>query len=86
MSSVLTVRVADDMKNQMDALAEATGRTRSWIAAEAIRQYVDSESWQVAEIKKALIEADAGDFADPEEVKRVFSKYSPANRGTPNAD
>lgn len=85
MSSVLTVRVADDMKDQMDALAEATGRTRSWIAAEAIRQYVDSESWQVAEIKRALIEADAGDFAEDEEMERVFAMWSPAHRDQTNA-
>lgn len=80
MSSVLTVRVPDDMKYQMDALAEATGRTRSWIAAEAIRQYVDSESWQIGEIRKALKEADAGDFVEDEEMERVFNKWSPEGR------
>ncbi|MDO9227417.1 MAG: CopG family ribbon-helix-helix protein [Pseudomonadota bacterium] len=80
MSSVLTVRVPDDMKYQMDALAEATGRTRSWIAAEAIRQYVDSESWQIGEIRKALVEADAGDFVEDEEMERVFNKWSPEGR------
>lgn len=85
MSSVLTVRVADEMKYQMDALAEATGRTRSWIAAEAIRQYVVNESWQVEEIKQALVEADAGDFATDAEMERVLTKYSPANRGGANA-
>lgn len=85
MSSVLTVRVPDEMKYQMDALAEATGRTRSWIAAEAIRQYVDSESWQIGEIRKALEEADAGDFVEDEEMERVFNKWSPARRGDANA-
>lgn len=82
MSSVLTVRVADEMKYQMDALAEATGRTRSWIAAEAIRQYVVNESWQVEEIKQALVEADAGEFVSDEEMEQVFNKWSPT-RGEP---
>ncbi|MDP2431009.1 MAG: CopG family ribbon-helix-helix protein [Pseudomonadota bacterium] len=80
MSSVLTVRVTDDMKYQMDSLAEATGRTRSWIAAEAIRQYVDSESWQIGEIRKALEEADAGEFVSEEEMEQVFNKWSPEGR------
>lgn len=83
MSSVLTVRVTDDMKYQMDSLAEATGRTRSWIAAEAIRQYVDSESWQIGEIRKALVEADAGEFVSEEEMEQVFNKWSP--EGSANA-
>lgn len=85
MSSVLTVRVTDDMKYQMDALAEATGRTRSWIAAEAIRQYVVAEGWQVEEIRKALVEADAGDFADDAEMDRVFNKWSAAAQAGSNA-
>lgn len=84
MSSVLTVRVTDDMKDQMDVLAEATGRTRSWIAAEAIRQYMESESWQIGEIRNALVEADAGDFVEDEEMERVFNKWSPEGRA--NAD
>ncbi len=80
MSSVLTVRVTDEMKDQMDALAGATGRSRSWIAAEAIRQYVVNEGWQVAEIRQALVEADAGDFVEDEEMERVFNKWSPEGR------
>ncbi|MDD5390992.1 MAG: CopG family ribbon-helix-helix protein [Gallionellaceae bacterium] len=84
MSSVLTVRVTDEMKDQMDALAGATGRSRSWIAAEAIRQYVVNEGWQVAEIRKALVEADAGEFVSEEEMQRVFNKWSPEGRA--NAD
>lgn len=84
MSSVLTVRVPDEMKYQMDSLAEVTGRTRSWIAAEAIRQYMETESWQIGEIRKALAEADAGEFVSEEEMEQVFNKWSPeggANAG-----
>jgi len=76
MSSVLTIRVTEEVKDQMDMLAEATGRTRSWIAFEAIKQYLDIESWQISELKKALAEADAGDFASDEEVEQVMRKWS----------
>ncbi len=86
MSSVLTVRVTDEMKYQMDSLAGVTGRTRSWIAAEAIKQYLETESWQIGEIKKALVEADAGEFVSEEEMEQVFNKLAPENRGGSNAD
>jgi len=76
MSSVLTVRVADEVKDQMDVLAEVTGRTRSWIASEAIKQYLDIESWQISELKNALAEADAGDFASDEELEQLMRKWS----------
>ncbi len=45
-------------------------------AAEAIAEYVDLNAWQVAEIEKAIEEADAGDFADEKEVAETFSKWS----------
>ncbi|MBV8773106.1 MAG: hypothetical protein JO166_12380 [Deltaproteobacteria bacterium] len=40
------------------------GRSRSYLAAKAIRAYVDLTKRQIAEIKAALNEADAGDFAN----------------------
>jgi RHH-type rel operon transcriptional repressor/antitoxin RelB len=50
-------------------------RTKSYLAAQAIRTYVELNEWQIAEIKTALKEADAGDFATPEEVESVFNKW-----------
>ncbi len=45
------------------------------IPTEAIRTYIDLNEWQIAEIKAALKEADAGDFATPEEVEKVMNKW-----------
>ena len=71
----LNLRIADDMKRQLDALAEATGRNKSFLAVEAIRDYLQREAWQVAEIRLAVLEADAGDFADETEVQAVRDKW-----------
>lgn len=71
----LNLRIADDLKRQLDALAEATGRNKSFLAVEAIRAYLQQEAWQVAEIRQALQEADAGDFADATEVQAVRDKW-----------
>ena len=38
--------------------------------------YVDIESWQIAEIKQAITEADAGDFASDEEFNAVLIKHA----------
>ena len=71
----LNLRIADDMKQQLDALAEATGRNKSFLAVEAIRDYLQREAWQVAEIRQAIQEADAGDFADETEMQAVRDKW-----------
>jgi predicted transcriptional regulator len=34
-----------------------------------------SDSWAIQDIKNGIAEADARDFASPEEVRRVFAKY-----------
>ena len=63
MSTTMTVRLENDVKDRLDALAEATQRSKSFLAAEAIRSYVENNEWQIGEIQAALKEADAGDFA-----------------------
>lgn len=74
MSVIVTARIPEATSTKVDALASAMGRTKSWIATEAIRRYVEVESWQVAEIKEALKEADAGDFATPAEAARIIKR------------
>lgn len=74
-STVLTIRVSPDTKDQLDKLAQATKRSKSFLAAEALERYLEVEAWQVAEIKKALREADAGDFASEEDLAAVMKKY-----------
>jgi predicted transcriptional regulator len=70
-STTITVRIGKDVKERLDALAESTRRSKSYLAAEAIAQYVDTNAWQVAQIKDAIREADAGGpFISHEEVKR----------------
>ena len=75
-SITLTLRVDADLKKRLGKLARATRRTRSFLAAEAIRDYVKLNEWQVGEIEKAIQEADRGDFASDKEVKRVFKKWA----------
>jgi RHH-type rel operon transcriptional repressor/antitoxin RelB len=74
-NAVLAIRVPEEVKRKLDLLAQATGRTRSFLALDAIRCYVDAEAWQIREIKKAVREADKGDFASPTQVKKIFSKW-----------
>jgi predicted transcriptional regulator len=75
-SKVLTLRLEPKLTKQLDKLAEATQRSRSFLIAEAVREYIALNEWQIAETRKALAEADRGDFASDEEVKKTFQKRS----------
>ncbi len=75
MSTTMTIRLEDEVKNRLDVLAEATQRSKSFLAAEAIKAYVESNEWQIAEIQTALIETDAGDFASDGDVADLALKW-----------
>ena len=65
MDTMLNVRVPPEVKDMLDKLAEATGRSKTTLAVEALREYLKEQAWQVAEIQEAIKEADRGDFAPP---------------------
>jgi RHH-type transcriptional regulator, rel operon repressor / antitoxin RelB len=75
MSTTMTVRLEEDVKDRLDLLAEATQRSKSFLAAEAIREFIENNEWQIAEIKAAIKEADAGDFASDKEVAALGKKW-----------
>ena len=75
-SSVLTLRLDSKLKGQLDRLSKATNRSRSFVAAEAIREYVALNNWQIEETIKAIAEADRGDFATDKEVERALTKWT----------
>ena len=75
MSTTMTIRIEDEVKDRLDRLAESTQRSKSFLAAEAIREYVANNEWQVTEIRKALKESDAGDFATEKDVAALARKW-----------
>lgn len=73
--SMMSMRLPDELTNQLDKLAAATGRTKSFLAGQAIRDFVERESWQIAEITQAITEADNGEFASDEEINNISAKW-----------
>ncbi|MFA5371343.1 MAG: CopG family ribbon-helix-helix protein [Sideroxydans sp.] len=73
--AMMSMRLPDDLTNQLDVLANATGRSKTFLAGQAIRDYIDRESWQIAEITQAISEADNGDFATVDEMNSIGAKW-----------
>lgn len=75
-SSVLTLRLDPKLKKQLDRLSRAMSRSRSFVAAEAIREFVALNDWQIEEVRKGVAEADRGDFASDKDVERTVRKWT----------
>ncbi|HTE35026.1 MAG TPA: CopG family ribbon-helix-helix protein [Reyranella sp.] len=79
--SAFTVRLPDEVTKKLDALAAKLDRSRSYVAAQAIGDFVDREEWQLADIEAGLREADRGDFATDAEVTATIAKYTRRRQG-----
>jgi RHH-type rel operon transcriptional repressor/antitoxin RelB len=74
-SATFTIRVDSNVKRRLERLAKSTGRSRSFIAAEAIGSYLDVNEWQVAGIKRAIEAMDQGDGIPHERVKEWIASW-----------
>ncbi len=68
-STTFTVRVDAAVKKRLEKLAKSTGRTRSFLAAEALAEYLDVNEWQVAGIRKAMDSLERGDGVPHDQMK-----------------
>jgi len=75
MSTTMTIRLEPELKQRLDQLAEATHRSKSFLAVEALRDFIELNEWQIQEIKSALKEADEGDFASDQAVSKTLGKW-----------
>ena len=74
-AKTINVRLPEALYNQIEELAKATARTKSFLTIDALTNYVQRESWQIRDIHEGVAEADAGEFATEDQVKAVFEKY-----------
>lgn len=70
MSQTVSIRLTEDVLEDLDRLAKITDRSRAWLMGHAVEQYVEHEAWQVEAIQKTLSKVQSGEakFAGNEEV------------------
>ncbi len=73
--SPLSVDLEPEVERNLDALAAKTRRTRADLAAEAIANFVATQSWQIKEIEQAVKEADEGAFLTEDEIEAAVRRW-----------
>ena len=83
MGQTVSIRLDDDTLKQLDMMAKAADRSRAWLMAQAVKQYVAHESWQIDAIKKSLAKLADGSarFAEHEDVAAWLSSWGTDNEG-----
>lgn len=78
-STTFTVRVETGVRKRLERLAKSTGRSRSFLAAEAINEYLETNEWQVAGIKRAIASLDRGEGIPHDSVKDWVDSWGSIN-------
>jgi predicted transcriptional regulator len=83
-SETLSIRLDANTKKRLDALAKSSKRSKSFLAAEAISAYVESEEWQLHEIREAIADIDQGRETKHEDVAAWLGSWGkPRERKAP---
>jgi RHH-type rel operon transcriptional repressor/antitoxin RelB len=74
-TETLSIRIDTTTKKRLDALSKRSKRSKSFLAAEAIAAYVESEEWQLGEIQAGIAELDSGEEVSHEKVSKWLSSW-----------
>lgn len=73
-ASLVTVRIKPEIAERLEKLAKSMERSKSFLAAEAIEEYLEIHEWQLQAIQEGLRAADRGETIAFEEVKKQWKK------------
>ena len=74
-TTTVTVRVPAALKNRLDKLADATARSRSWLAAHALEVHVEDQKWEIATIREGKKDVQADRVVSHENAKRWLRSW-----------
>ncbi len=75
MNTTMSMRMPQDLASEVETIATETGKSKSFVIIEAVKEYVAKESWQIQEIKDALAEAERGEFATEAEMNEFWARW-----------
>jgi RHH-type transcriptional regulator, rel operon repressor / antitoxin RelB len=75
MTETLSIRIDSGTKKRLDALSKRSKRSKSFLAAEAIAAYVESEEWQIGELQAGIAELDSGQAVSHEKVSKWLKSW-----------
>lgn len=73
-SQSITIRTESNTIDKISAIAQAMDRSRNWVIEDALKQYIDQQTWYLEGIQQAQTSLAAGKGIPHEEVMAEISK------------
>ncbi len=78
-SKAITFRAEAETDDQLERLAMATDRSKSWHVQQAVAGYLELQSWQIEHTQKGLADIEAGRITDHENVGKWLNSWGSKN-------
>lgn len=72
---LISARVPEEVAQRLEALASETHRSKSYLAAQAIEEFVDLQEWQVAAIKEGMAAAERGEVKSHVQALAILNTW-----------
>ena len=79
-TAVITARLDAETLALVDKVSKAQGRSRSWVAARAIKQAAEAEAEYQAFVQVGIDSADRGELTPHEDVEKLFDEMIARHR------
>ncbi|MEW6426920.1 MAG: CopG family ribbon-helix-helix protein [Thermodesulfobacteriota bacterium] len=74
-TTLISARVPEEVAQRLQALAKETHRSKSYLAAQAIEEFVDLHEWQVAAIKEGMAAAERGEVKSHAQALAILKNW-----------
>ena len=74
-SNSITFRAETKLSEDLEKLAEATDRSKSWHVEQAVKTYLAQQSWQIGRIEEGLADLSAGRVVDHDKVSNWLNSW-----------
>ncbi len=64
-----SVRIDDGVREKLEEICALTDRSKAYVTAKAIEEYVERNSWKVNALNRAKAKADEGEFISQEAMQ-----------------
>ena len=81
---MLNLRLPSALAKRLATVATATDRTRTYVAARAVEEYVESEEETLTKIREGLVQADVGETVSHAEAQVFLDRIKVRGRRGPN--
>ena len=72
---LVSTRVSKEVAKRLATLAQSTHRSKSFLAAQAIEEFLNVQEWHVEAIKEGIAAAERGDVKSNEQAIAILNTW-----------